>query len=44
MIRTPDNGFVYGPYGALGFWQRSYATFPEKGRATWLRWFLKMFA
>jgi hypothetical protein len=43
MHRLPDNGIVYGPYGAIGFVQRIEARKSADFFAA-LRWFLKLFA
>jgi len=43
MHRLPDNGIIYGPYGAIGFVQRIEAR-RSAGLFAALRWFLKLFA
>ena len=43
MHRSNDLGFVYGPYGGVGFVQRIEARKSADFFAA-LRWFLKLFA
>lgn len=42
MEKTAENGIVYGPYGFVGYWQR---TRPEctAVRFGWVRWCIRLF-